>query len=152
MAFSITKTTHNGYRCGCCREESTNPPTWVPTLEEALSHLPLTMPPESEDGGLYAVEIVDGTTGEKVAWGHLSWSSGYGKYSAYLFSRWSGYHPDTGAFEVLQSRDGQDLTGKTWTEVLDGLRQEYRAQQQEEAQRAADAAIAKLATFRGPPS
>lgn len=144
MAFSITRTLHNGYRCSCCRSEYEGAPTWVPTLEEALQELPLTMPEESDDGGLYAIEVTDGATGEKVAFGKMYWSTGYGRSSAYKFSCWSGYRPDSGAFEVLQSRDGHDLTGKTWQEVLDDLSQEHKAKQVADAQKEVEAARAKL--------
>lgn len=147
MAFHITKTQHNGYRCGCCRHEWSDE-TWVDTLEEALDELPLDMPEESDFGGLYGVEIIDGSTGEKVAWGQMHWSTGYEKYSGYQYTCWSGWHPESGAFEIIRAKDGSDMTGKTWAQVLADMQAAYRAKQVRDAEKNLAEAQAKLTALK----
>jgi len=67
MAYSIEKTSSNGYRCGCCTSSASDDLIWVDTLEQALEHLPKSFPAESEYGGEIEVEIIDGSTGTVVA-------------------------------------------------------------------------------------
>lgn len=132
MAFCITKTHHNGYRCGCCRYESRGDPVWVQTLEEALAEFPTGIPEEDSWGGLYAIEVIDGSTGEKIAWGDTHWPVGYGttdyqkKYSGNRYTCWTGYRPDTGAFEFIRNRSGEPVTGKSWSDVIERLADEQK--------------------------
>ena len=149
MAFLVNKVFHNTYRCGCCRHETEADPVWYDNLPDALAELPLEIPEESDFGGVYSVTVIDGTTGEKVAWGQLHWSTGFGKYSGYQYTCWAGFHPDKGAFEVIHSRDGVDITGKTWMNIMLGMKEAYQKKQVADAEKALAKAQQDLDALKG---
>lgn len=137
MAYQITKTTSNGYRCGCCQRDWTDS-EWVDTLEEALEKVPIALvdgEPHQFNGDLEVtrVEVVDGSTGEQVAWASTTWSVGYGRYSGYDYTRWAGFRPDSGSFEVVYS--GRNLIDKTWDEVTDELKGKHHEAERKKAER-----------------
>jgi hypothetical protein len=105
-------------------------------LEEALAHVPTTLEdgkphPFNGDVEIQEVKVVDGTTGEKVAWGSALWSTGYGRGSGYKYTGWMGYRPDTGAFNAVYS--GRTKIDKTWDEAIQGLREEQARKDHEKA-------------------
>lgn len=129
MAFRVEKVNRNDYRCGCCFRSWADSEEWKDTLEEALAELPTEFPEEGEYGGLHSITITDGATGEKVAWGEVTWPWGYGRGSGYAYTRWSGFRPDTGVFEVIvKGKQGSPVTDKTWDEVVAELAAAYEAQ------------------------
>lgn len=148
--YVVTKDMTNGYRCSCC-SSSWDDTDWYDTLEEALDELPVE-PLSTGDIEMTEVEIKDGSTGEVVAWGKMHWSSGYGKYSGYKFTCWTGYRPDTGEFERITDKQGKVIEGKTWKQILAELGIE-KAQKDfdeatkkvEEAQKALENAKKRLA-------
>lgn len=127
MAYHVTIEHGNGYRCGCCDRVSSRD-RWVDTLEEALDLVPTEIPWRAEDGehsimdGVdpRSVKVIDGATGEEVAHAHSSWPYGCGKSSLYAATKWSGYRPDVGRFEVIY--EGKKKSSKTWDEIVDPLR------------------------------
>ena len=131
MAFHITKEFSNGYRCSCCVSYWTDE-AWEDELEDALAHLYFSA---SCDIELTKLEIVDGSTGEKVAWAEQTWSTGYGKYSGVKYTRWKGYRSDTGDFDEIYDRDGKLVEDKSWSEALAGLQKEKAEKDMDEARR-----------------
>jgi hypothetical protein len=145
MSYQVTKTRSNGYRCSCCRhdwEES----EWYETLEEALAELPTSI--YVGDGETTEIEIIDGSTGEKVAWGTALWSTGYERYSGYNFTNWRGYRPDTGAFSVVYDRNGKEID-RTWEDVTAELREDQRRKELSQAQRDLEDAQKRIANLGG---
>lgn len=149
MAFHVTTVHHNSYRCSCCRRESESS-RWLDSLDEALAEVPVEPPEESEFGGLYSVNVMDGSTGERVAWAMQSWSVGFGKYSGYTYTRWSGYRPDVGAFETIRNREGQVVEGKTWEALLSELSEAHRQKEIERLERVEAETRAALEKLKGP--
>ena len=127
MAFQVEIVNRNDYRCGCCFRNWEATKEWKDTLEEALALFPVEFPKESEFGGLHTIMVTDGSSGEKVAWGEVSWPWGYGRGSGYSYTRWSGFRPDHGAFEqILEGAEGKPTT-KTWDEIVAELSAAYDA-------------------------
>lgn len=137
MAYQITTTYTNGYRCSCC-SRSWESSDWVDSLEEVLEQVPVELDFPSkkdyDDSELTRVSVIDGSTGEEVAWGRAFWSTGYGRYEGYSYTRWSGYRPDVGAFEVIYERGGKKID-RSWAEITDELKEKKRLQDQKEAER-----------------
>jgi len=143
VAYIVTKESSNGYRCSCCRH-SWEDTDWYDTLEEALEALPVEMI-ATGDYELTEVEIKDGATGEVVAWGRMDWSTGYGKYSGYKYTRWSGYRPDTGEFDYIEDQGGKAVTDKTWNELMAEMKKEKAEKDLGEARRKMAAAQRDIA-------
>jgi len=121
MAYHIEKVLSNGYRCSCCCR-SWDSSEWADTLEEALEQVPPELVdgephPYNGDAEIESVKVINGSTGERVAWGTAHWGTGYGgKYGGYDYTCWSGYRPDTGGFEVVYD-SGRKKLDQTWAEV-----------------------------------
>jgi len=125
MAFQVEITYSNGYRCGCCARDWEHS-EWVDTLQEALEKVPVELidgDPLQFNGDMEVtkVTVVDGSTGEEVARATAHWSTGYGRYSGYNFTCWSGFRPDVGSFETVYK--GRAKVEETWLEVLEDLRE-----------------------------
>lgn len=138
MAYQITTNTTNGYRCSCCMS-SWDGSHWEDTLEDALEWVPTELVddephPYNGDCEIRRVSVIDGSTGEEVAWGKAHWSEGYGKYSGYSYTCWSGYRPDTGAFETVYNRDHKKIE-ESWAEVTQRLTEAKREKELEKARR-----------------
>jgi len=153
MAYQITITISNGYRCGCCQRDwdSTE---WADTLEEALAYAPVTLidgdpHPFNGDLEIKSVSVVDGATGEEIANGSALWSHGYGRYSGYNYTRWMGYRPDSGGFETLYSRDFK-LVEETWDVIKGRLDTERAAKDRTKAEKDLADAQARLAKLGSP--
>lgn len=146
MAFHVKIEVSNGYRCGCCAY-TWDYDSWVDTLEEALAQVPTELidgEPHAFNGDaeLASVEIIDGSTGEKAAWGKASWSQGYGRGSGYQYTKWTGYRPDTGGFEAVYK--GRERTEETWEDLIAALASAHQAQELKKAERALAEAKAKI--------
>ena len=142
MSYCVTKKYSNGYRCSCCTSEWSDT-DWWDDLKDALEEVP-TEPLSTWASELLEVEIKDGTTGDLVAWGHLTATTGFGKYSGYKASRWKGHRPDIGDFDVINGSD--DLVkGRTWEEILEFLQREKHEQDLKKAQRDLEVAQKRLA-------
>jgi len=89
MAFHLTRTWYNGYRCSCCQHTSSSD-WWVDTIEEALAELPTEFPPEN-DGGYISVTVKDGSTGKEVASSKVSFAPVWQRGDGYKFTGWSLY-------------------------------------------------------------
>jgi len=120
MPYLVEKVTHNGYRCSCCGHESEYS-DWVDDREDALAKVPTEFPEENEWGGLKSVSVTDGATREEIARGELIWSTGYGRYSGYDYTRWTG-HIDGEPFDIIKSRGGEVITDKTWGECMEEVK------------------------------
>ena len=120
MAFHVEIEDRNDYRCGCCFRSWTRSDTWKDTLEEALVEFPTEFPKEGEFGGLHSITVTDGSSGEKVAWGEITWPEGYGRGAQYALTRWSGFRPDQGAFEtIIEGSSGEVVPmAGSWSELL----------------------------------
>lgn len=128
MAYQIEITYSNGYRCGCCSHD------WeyneeAETLEEALAFVPIELvdgEPLQFNGDMEVtkVSILD-PEGEEIANASTWWSSGYGRGSGYSYTRWSGYRPDSGSFDVLYD-GGRKKSDKTWKEAIEELAEKRR--------------------------
>jgi hypothetical protein len=152
MAYQITKTFSNGYRCSCCARDW-DYSEWADTLEEALEQVPIELvdgEPHSFNGDVEITEVTvkDGSTGEDIAWGRASWSQGYEKYSGYDYTLWSGYRPDSGSFSVVYK--GREKVDKTWKEVCDELAEKRRQKDLEKAQRDLADAQKRIASLSKP--
>ena len=148
MAYQITVETTNGYRCACCLSfwESSS---WVETLEEALQQVPTELvdgEPHSFTGDteIEEVTVIDGTSGEKVAWGKAWWSTGYGRYSGYDYTCWSGYRPDSGAFETVYKGQGRQQIDTSWADIQAGLKEKQRVKELAKAEAKLAEAQAKI--------
>ena len=129
MAFRIEKVNRNDYRCGCCFRSWEDVVEWKDTLEEALAEFPAEFPKEHNDGGLHTIAVIDEATGERVAWGEVTWPWGYGRSSGYAYTRWSGFRPDQGVFKVIiKGKQGGPVVDKTWEEIVAELAAAYEAQ------------------------
>lgn len=152
MAFHITTETTNGYRCGCCCstwEDS----SWVDTLEEALAQVPTELvdgQPHSFNGDIEikSVTVIDGSTGEKIAWGTARWSTGYGRYSGYDYTCWSGYRPDSGPFEAVYKGQKTRLD-KSWSELTEELNEKRRQKELDKAKRELEEVQSKINKLQG---
>jgi hypothetical protein len=138
MAYQITTNTTNGYRCSCCMSSWDNS-EWVETLEDALEQVPTVLEdgePHSYNGDLEIrrVSVIDGTTGEEIAWARAAWSEGGGKYSGYSYTCWSGYRPDIGSFETVYNRDHKQIE-ETWAEVMGRLKDLRQQKELDKARR-----------------
>lgn len=136
--FTVTKEISNGYRC-CCYSSWDSDPVGFETLVEALDkNLPVDKLPELFDSDIISVEIKD-ESGELVAWGKTDWPSGIARSYGYKATRWCGFRPDTGSFEVIKY-GGQYIKDKTWDQVVAELKLEWAGSEarrkQEEAERA----------------
>jgi hypothetical protein len=140
--YIVTRESTNGYRCSCCVSyfDDTD---WYDELEDALFEVPTTNT-GTADHELLEVEVKNGEDGEVVAWGKMRWSSGYGKYSGYRFTCWSGYRPDTGEFEHITDKQGNVVEGKTWKQVLAELAAEKAQKDYDDAKRKFEAAQQEL--------
>ena len=141
--FYVTKTTGNGYQCGCCKSTSERTKEFQ-SRAEALAEVPLTIPANNCDGHLEGIEVKDGSDGSVIASVSMWFSSGYGRGSAYKAQRWKGYvFPSEG--EPFIEID--DVRGKypTWDECIAKIKAEYLGQQKREAERELEAAQKKLA-------
>jgi hypothetical protein len=152
MAFHVTVSYSNGYRCSCCSQTWDNT-EWCDTLEEALTQIPTELvdgQPHSFNGDaeILSIKVVDGATAEKVAWGSVHWSQGYGKYSGYKYTCWSGYRPDTGAFEAVYD-GGRQRIGRSWHEVTEELRLGQRVKDLTAAERELAEAQKKVTALQG---
>lgn len=152
MAYQVTITTSNGYRCGCCRHEWTDS-HWEDTLEEALEQVPTELvdgEPHPFNGNheVTGVEVTDGSTGERVAWATARWSSGYGKYSGYGYTGWTGYRPDSGSFEAVYNRDGKRIED-TWAGVTNRLKARQAEKDRKKALADLEDAKRRLAALDG---
>ena len=130
MAYLVKKTTHNGYRCACCSYESDHSDIFD-TLKEAMAEFPDEFPEETEWGGLKSITIIDGSTNEKIAWGDIYWSTGYGKGSGYDYTRWSGWKDDK-SFDIIR-RGKKVITDKTWEECIEEVKEKYYKQKKEKS-------------------
>lgn len=149
MAFQITRTFHNGERCCCLKLwEDDDGDEWVNSREEALAKIPRTLPKDPNfEGGLYAIEVIDGSTGKEIANVELSWPSGY-RGAGYKASLWSGWlDPGNGQERVLI----HDFKGKqdTWEACLAEVAETTRERREKEAQRKLMAAQEELANLKG---
>jgi len=95
------------------------------------------------DAEIKSVEVIDGTTGEKEAWGKASWSQGYGRGSGYNFTKWFGYRPDTGEFETVYK--GRERTEERWEDLIAGLAAKHNANELKRAEDALTRAQARMA-------
>mgnify|MGYP001122453472 CR=1 FL=1 len=150
MAYQVTVHYSNGYRCSCC-ERSWESSEWYDELEEALEQVPVEMIdgeplPFNGDVEVTKVEVKDGTTGEDIAWASAWWSRGFGKYSAYNYTCWSGYRPDIEGFEVVYDRGGKKVD-MTWKQLREHLAEEQRKKELEKAQRDLADAQKRVAHF-----
>lgn len=139
MAYHVTLEYSNGYRCSCC-QRSWESSEWYDTLEEALKQVPTELVdgephPFNGDLEISKVEVKDGETGEDVAWANALWSRGFGRYSGYSYTRWSGWRDDLegGTFEVVYS--GRKKLDKTWDEVTAELKEKQRQEELAKAQK-----------------
>lgn len=118
MSYQVTKSYGNGYRCPCCTGTWSGSPKWIDDLAEALAEVPKERPEQTEDGGLHSVEVTDGSTGEVIARGEVSWPN-WGRGFFYSYTRWWGYTPE-GSFEtIFEGTRGKVVTDRTWDEILD---------------------------------
>lgn len=142
MAFLVKKAHHNGYRCSCCTQ-TWEAGEWVQDREVALEQVCPDMPAENEWGGLKSVTVTDGSTGEVVAQGTLSWPPGYQRGTPYTYTRWSG-HVGAEAFDVVvKGSRGMDDDGnwedytpleKSWSDILDELAEADRQRRLKKAE------------------
>ena len=152
MAFDIEVTYSNGYRCCCTRSWEYNESK--DTLEEALAFVPIELvdgEPLQFNGDMEVteVEVVDTDSGEKVAWARAQWSQGYGRGSGYAYTKWTGYRPDTGKFEVVYNGKTQKLD-ETWDQVIAHLAEKKRSQDLVQAERDLADAQARIARLGSP--
>jgi hypothetical protein len=114
VAYLITTTTNNGYRCSCCKNtwDSTH---WVEGREEALAEVSTTLPDIGECE-LEGVTVTDGTTGQVIAEGFLDYGGGT-KADLYRYSRWHG-HIDGVRFEHITGVE----SGESWDDLMRRLR------------------------------
>ena len=151
MAFHIKTTVSNGYRCSCCSRTWDNT-DWADTLEEALEQVPIELVdgephPFNGDVEITEVSVIDGSTGDTVAWATARWSSGYEKYSGYNYTCWSGYRPDTGRFEAVYNRGGKKQD-ESWAEVTDRLREQRRLKDLQKAEKDLASAKSRIAALK----
>ena len=144
MAYHIEKTTSNGYRCLCCRHDSTSS-NWVDTAEEALAEFPTEFPTEGEWSGEISRIVKDGTTGKVVAESTLTWPPAYTRGDGYTHTRWMAWIDEeafpsrgTDTEQIIKGRKYKDelrseppepvefVTDRTWTEILDALKEKKR--------------------------
>lgn len=118
MAFRVEIVDRNDYRCGCCFRSWAGSEIQKDTIEEALAEFPTEFPKEGDYGGLHSITITDETTGEKVAWGEVTWPVGYSRTGQYALTRWSGFRPDQGAFEIIIEGAVGDVLQGSWEELL----------------------------------
>jgi len=147
MSFQVTETHNNGYRCGCCHWSDDRAPKWYESREEALEQVPRTMPGETEWGGLESIEVIDGSTGETIAEGRLSWPIGYGKSANYQATRWYGWI-DPGDDQPLIHFEDFKGPGETWEDSINILKEKHRALKEREAQRKLEEAQRELTQYR----
>ena len=150
MAYHIEITYTNGYRCSCCLSEWERS-RWVDTLEEALEQVPTELRdgephPYNGDMETRRITITDGSNGEEIAWASLDYPIGYTKPTLYSFTRWSGYRPDIGSFEVVYDRNGCRIE-RTWDDIIQELDESRRARELKEAQRELEKAQKKIASL-----
>lgn len=152
MAFDIEVTYSNGYRCCCTRTWEYNESK--DTLEEALQLVPVELvdgDPLQFNGDMEVteVEVVDTDSGEMVAWARAQWSQGYGRGSGYKYTRWTGYRPDTGKFEIVYSGQSKKIE-ETWDQVLARLAETKRQQDLVQAERDLADAQARVSRLGSP--
>ena len=107
MSYQVTKSYFNGYRCSCCTSTWDRSPKWTDDLAKALAEVPTEMPEQDSDGGLKSVEVTDGSTGQVIARGEVSWPN-WGRSSLYSYTHWWGYTPE-GSFEVIVDGTADNL-------------------------------------------
>lgn len=139
MAFQVTRSIYNGYRC-CCFQDWDSDPEWFDSREEALSKVPREVPAEDSDFdfGLNGITVVDGSTGKEIASVTLSWPAGY-RGSGYEGSLWSGWiDPGEGnpLIEIRAFKGNYD----SWEDCCAQVKAKGIAQRKEEAQRQLEAA------------
>jgi hypothetical protein len=120
MPYLIETVNHNGYRCSCCGHESEGH-EWEDDRDVALSRIPTDFPEETEWGGLLSIRVTDGSNQEEIGRGTITWSSGYGRYSGYDYTRWSG-HIDGKPFDMIKGRGKEPITDKTWAECMEEVK------------------------------
>lgn len=141
MAYSVIKAYSNGYRCSCCHRSSAGNAVWFDDLDTALDEIP----DEPEIGGdfeLESVVVVDGATGERIAWGQLAWPPG--RSYAYGHSQWIGFKRE--AFEKIYAGD-KLVTDKTWNEIVQAAidaKRKIDIERAEREKKALEERIAKL--------
>lgn len=139
MSYSVKKTTNNGYRCSCCTHQWDDT-EWYDDRVEALAQCPITHvgQPEYE---LVAVEVIDGSNGDTIAEGTLTWHGT--RSQKYQFERWYG-HVDGIAFDEV--RGGNQ--GETWAQLIVRVNTERAAQKVADAERVLAAAQRDLDAAR----
>jgi hypothetical protein len=140
MAFLVTKTTGNGYRCGCC-SRSSNSEEWFDDRAEALAQVPTT-PESSSYFELESVEVVDGADRKVIARGELQTLS-YQRGDAYRNQRWTG-HVDGVEFDEQKT----EVPGETWAEAGERLRKKRADADLEKAQAELERAQKALAAAK----
>ena len=148
MAFHIEMTHSNGYRCSCCQSDWDSS-EWAESLEDALESVPIILvdgEPHCFNGDveITKVTVKDGSTGEEVAWASAT-CPGFRDYGGYSYTRWSGYRPDSGGFDVMYS--GKTKIDKTWDEVYAELTEKRRERELKKAQRDLEDAQGRLASL-----
>lgn len=145
MPYLIETTRHNGYRCSCCGRESEDH-EWEDDRATALSMIPKSFPEESEWGGLLSVRVTDGSTQEEIGRGAISWSTGYGRYSGYDYTRWSG-HIDGKPFDFIKNRGGELVTDKTWAECMEEVKEKGLQKMFRETKAEIESKVKKLQSY-----
>jgi len=147
VSYLVKRITSNGYRCGCCRSEDESTDL-VSNIDEALKSVPVEMPGVDDDFAISSVSVIDCGNEKEIAAGLFSYPQGYGKGNLYRFSRWSG-HVRGDRFDIIEANRGDDVEGKSWSDILEGLKEETRLKDLEQAKQDkadADARIARLST------
>jgi len=133
MPYIIKRKYFNGYRCSCCYQEWESVEV-EDTLEDAIAgHLP-----EVNEGGDFdplKIKIIDGATGETLAWGKLEWPM-FGGYSGNRATRWHGYN-GTENFDSAGSKE-------EWEKTLRGIEIEIEERQLREAEQKAEASLNEM--------
>ena len=142
MSFHVTKTWNNGYLCLCCHR-TWETSDWHDDLEDALTEVPTDMPEVDRtfDMHLQGIKVIDGSSGEEVASGTLTWPY-LGQDYTYRYKRWFGFTPE-GWFDIIH-QGSTPVTDRTWDEILEGLRQEKAERDLRKAQNELEETAKKL--------
>jgi hypothetical protein len=162
MAYEITTTWYNGYRCSCCEHRSTHS-HWADTTEEALEELPTEFPLQTGDGGYISVKVRDGSTGKCVAESEVSWPPAYQRGDGYKFTI-EGANSEPREETTMVDMDGNPverpepephklklITDRTWSNILSDLAEARRLRDIAKAEADKVDAEKRLASLRGSP-
>jgi hypothetical protein len=109
MAYVVTRSASNGYRCVCCKH-TTEDVEWLEDRESALAQVPRTHS-SSSFYELLSVEVRDGSTGEVIAFAELE----------YLGTRAESYRNEQPALPVTEPEPRERADHEEQRELADAV-------------------------------